>query len=142
MIRRRHGEIEESVAACGACAFHAREFPFKPLICCRVVGSAVDVTGAGEQLRDDSFVDVANGKLPKSLRQIVAEGVIGLLAARGSDDREGVWQQARGNEIVERGRQKTVGEISRSAENDEAAWVGWRGHVCQDLVHEWSARGP
>jgi hypothetical protein len=69
--RRWRREIEEPVAACGACAFDAREFPIEPLICCRVVGSAVDITGAGEQLRDDPLVDVANGKLTKSLRQIV-----------------------------------------------------------------------
>ena len=110
----------------------AAQGPMAPL---GVVGGAVDIGGAGEQMGDGPLVDIANGKLTQSLRQIVTEGVIGSLAARDSDNCKGLWQQARGSEIVERGRQQTAGEISRSTENDEAARVGWPGYVCQNLVH-------
>jgi hypothetical protein len=56
------------------------------------------------------LVDAADGKSTQSLRQIAAEGVIGHLAARNSDDREGVWQKAPGSKIVKRRHEETVGE--------------------------------
>src|SRR5262249_58846020 len=55
------------------------------------------------------LVDAADGKSTQSLRQIAAEGVIGHLAARNSDDREGVWQKAPGS-TVKRRHEETVGE--------------------------------
>src|SRR5262249_37238181 len=94
---------------------------------------------AGEQPTGDPLVDAADGKSTQSLRQIAAEGVIGHLAARNSDDGEGVRQKTPGSKIVKRRHEETVGEISRSAENDQAAWAGRRSHIGRDLVHYGSA---
>src|SRR5215471_20030484 len=82
------------------------------------------------------LVDAVDGK---STRQIAAEGVIGHLAAPTSDDREGVRQKTPGGKIVKRRHEETVSEISRSAENDQAAWAGRRSHIGRDLVHYGSA---
>src|SRR5215475_11075355 len=86
-----------------------------------------------------SLVDAADGKSTQSLRQVAAEGVIGHLAARNSDDREGVRQKTPGGKIVKRRHEETMGEIPRSAENNQAAWAGRRSHICWDLVHYGSA---
>src|SRR5262249_14799125 len=114
------------------------EFPIEPLISRRIVGTAVDIGGAGEQPTGGPVVDTADGKSTQRLCQIAAEGVIGHLAAPNSDDREGVRQKTPGSKIVKRRHEETVGEISRSAENDQAAWAGRRSHICRDLVHYWS----
>ena len=72
------------------------------------------------------LVDAADGKSTQSLPQIAAEGVIGHLAARNSDDREGVRQKTPGSKIVKRRHEETVGGISQSAENEQAARAGRR----------------
>jgi hypothetical protein len=48
----------------------------------------------------------------------LSAAIIGHLAARNSDDREGVRQKTPGSKIVKRRHEETVGEISRSAENE------------------------
>src|SRR5262249_59253780 len=111
------------------------EFPIEPLIRRRIVSVAVDIGGTGEQPSGGPLVDAADGKSTQSLRQIAAEGVIGHLAARNSDDCEGVRQKTPGSKIVQRSHDETVGEISRSAENDQAAWAGRRSHSGWDIGH-------
>src|SRR5262249_60767580 len=108
------------VAARGARAFDLCEFPLEPLIRRRIVGVAVDIGGAGEQPIGGRLVDAADGKSTQSLPQIAAEGVIGHLAAPNSDDSEGVRQKTPGSKIVKRRDEETVGNISRSAQNDQA----------------------
>ncbi len=53
----------------------------------------------------------------------IAEALVGLLGARRADDREVVWQQVAVGERVERRHQLELGQIARSAEDDECAWL-------------------
>src|SRR5262249_5739759 len=119
----RRGEIEQPISAGVAFALDARELGIELFVGRRIVGIAVEVSGASEQPVGGCLLDLAKRKSAQALRQIAAEGVVGHLAARNADDREGLRKKMRGREIIERGQEQAMSEVSRCAEDDEAAGV-------------------
>src|SRR3984893_6541634 len=109
---RRRGQVEEEIAGAVAFLFNTREFLTQSLICCRVLGSTVEVRNTAEQLPHDRSIKLAGPKLVQRLFQTVAESFCRQLRAPHPDDRKGGRQQPPGGEIVQRGHEQSVGQIS------------------------------
>ncbi len=127
--RRRRREIEEAVAAGVAGALDPRQRLLKSLVSRRIIGTAGDIADTTKQPAQDFIVDFADCIPAQPNFQLRAECLRSLLGPRDADDRKGFRQQTSHREIVERGREKTMGEVSGGTENDEAARI--RRYCCR-----------
>jgi len=110
--RRRRGQVEQAITGAIAFLFDARKFLTQSVIGFGVLGSAFEVGNAAEQLPHNRRIAVARPKLVQRLFQTVAENFCRELRAPYPDDRKRVRQQPPGGEIVQRGHEQSVGQIS------------------------------
>jgi hypothetical protein len=106
------GQVEQAISRAVAVLFNAREFLTQSVIGFGVLRSTVEVGNAAEQLPHNRRIAVTGPKLVQRLFQTVAESFCRQLRAPHPDDRKRGRQQPPGGEIVQRGHEQSVGQIS------------------------------
>src|SRR6516162_5876299 len=101
-----------------------REFLADLSICRVIVGVALHIGDAAENVLEHLLIDRPAGELRQALREILAKGLVRRWTAGDADQPERVRQQAGGCKIIERRHQQPMRQVSRGAENNEATGIG------------------
>ena len=120
---RRGGQVVE-VVPLGAMRFvHLVQQFFEALVGLGIVDIAGQIVEAFGEPVPKLLVDRGGGELAQLGAHLLAELVVSHCAAREADDGEMLGKQAVAGEIVERGEQFALGEVSGGAEDDHDARI-------------------
>ncbi len=119
----RGGDVEQAVAFSAASGIDLVEALGEGLVAVLIIELRFVIGDAFDEFPPDFLVVAGAGDLLVQLFQAAAEFFVGLVAACEADDVHAGRQLAVDGEIVERGDELAVGEVTGGAENDHRAWL-------------------